>query len=476
MLSEKISDSIIICKKEVMYMNKLRFLIALWAAKTARLLLKLLGRNATYLPGEVALKISKDFLGHLKMPETVICVTGTNGKTTVSNLLNSILEKNGYSVTNNSFGSNVQAGVAAALLADSNIFGKAKKDIAVLEVDERSSLLVHPFIKPDYLVVNNIMRDSIKRNAHTGFISYIISSAMPEKTKLILNGDDLITSTLAPQCKERIYFGLDAEKPEKTEKQFLSDIVYCPRCGGLLQSEYLRYNHIGRMYCTKCTLRSPERDFLVESIDRENEKFTISLKGEKHTFNLINDNIVNVYNFAGAIALLTEIGLSIEQIEKGFSESEIVKTRFDTMTAGKLNITFQMAKGQNPIACARCFSYVASINKDNKLLIIDIDDLHDNIGESESTPWLYDCDYSYLKDDSIGQIIFTGPRCRDQLLRAVIAGVDKEKIVLCEDVMKAVSLVDKDKFSDIYVLYELYRQPDADKMRVQLKNLGEGTK
>jgi len=77
-------------------MNKLRFFIALFMAKLARLLLKMLGRNATYLPGKVALKISKDFLGHLKMPETVICVTGTNGKTTVSNLLASVFTKNGY--------------------------------------------------------------------------------------------------------------------------------------------------------------------------------------------------------------------------------------------------------------------------------------------------------------------------------------------------------------------------------------------
>lgn len=457
-------------------MNKLRFFIALFMAKLARLLLKMLGRNATYLPGEVALKISKDFLGHLKMPETVICVTGTNGKTTVSNLLASVFTKNGYDITNNSFGSNVQAGVAAALLADSDILGRAKKKIAVLEVDERSSLLVYPYIKPDFLVVNNIMRDSIKRNAHTGFISYIISSSLPEKTNLILNGDDLITASLAKQCKNRVYFGLDAEKPEISEKPFLSDIVYCSECGNLLESEYLRYNHIGRMHCTSCQVKSPERDYLVTDIDRENEKFTISLKGKEHTFNLINDNIVNVYNFAGAIALLTEAGLDISQIEKGFSESEIVKTRFDTMKAGKLNITFQMAKGQNPIACARCYSYMASIPVKNKLLIIDVDDLHDNIGESESTCWLYDCDYSYLKDESIAQIIFAGPRCRDQLLRALIQGVSKDKIVLCEDVTKAVSLIDTEKFNDIYVLYELYRQPDADKMRVQLKSLGEGTK
>ncbi len=457
-------------------MKKIRFYIALFAAKLARLLLKLLGRNATYLPGEVAVKISPDFLAHLKMPEKVICVTGTNGKTTVSNLLNSVLEKNGYSVTNNSFGSNVQAGVAAALLSDSNIFGKVKKDIAVLEVDERSSLKVYPYIKPDYLLVNNIMRDSIKRNAHTGFISYIISSALPETTRLILNGDDLITSNLAPQCKSRTYFGLDAEKPEISEKPFLSDIVYCPVCQNKLESEYLRYNHIGRMYCTGCSYKSPERKFVVTDIDRDNNTFTVKADGKEYALKLINDNIVNVYNFCGVFAALTSLGLSADNIIKSFSEVEIVKSRYDVIEAGSIKATFIMAKGQNPIACARCFSYVASIPQKNKLLLIDIDDLHDNIGESESTCWLYDCDYSYLKDDSIEQIIFTGPRCRDQLLRALTAGVKKEKILLCEDVSKAVGMIDKERFSDVYVLYELYRQPDADKMKEQIKKLGEGLK
>ena len=138
-------------------MKKFRFYLAMLAGKFTLLGLKLLGRNATFLPGKIAVAIDKDFLGGLTPPKTVIAVTGTNGKTTVSNLLNSILLANGYSVTNNSLGSNVQAGVATALLEDSTFTGKAKKEIAVLEVDERSSLRIYPYIKPDYLICNNII-------------------------------------------------------------------------------------------------------------------------------------------------------------------------------------------------------------------------------------------------------------------------------------------------------------------------------
>ena len=61
-------------------MKKIQFFIALLAAKAAQGLMKLLGRNATYLPGKIATKLCKDFLRHLTPPKTVIAVTGTNGK------------------------------------------------------------------------------------------------------------------------------------------------------------------------------------------------------------------------------------------------------------------------------------------------------------------------------------------------------------------------------------------------------------
>ena len=80
-------------------MKKIQFFVALYAAKLAQSLMKLLGRNATYLPGMIATKLCRDFLRHLTPPKTVIAVTGTNGKTTVSNLITSILKDNGYRVT-----------------------------------------------------------------------------------------------------------------------------------------------------------------------------------------------------------------------------------------------------------------------------------------------------------------------------------------------------------------------------------------
>ena len=137
-----------------------------------------------------------------------------------------MLRSMGYSVTNNSAGSNIQAGVATALLADSTLSGRAKKQIAVLEVDERSSLLVYKYITPDILLCNNLMRDSLKRNAHTDFISYILNTALPSSTRVILNADDFICSSLFPDNTDRTYFGVSAEIPERSATP--RDIVYCP--------------------------------------------------------------------------------------------------------------------------------------------------------------------------------------------------------------------------------------------------------
>lgn len=454
-------------------MSKIRFYLALWIAKAAQFAMKLLGRNATYLPGMLAVKLCPDFMGHLRKPKTVIAVTGTNGKTTVSNMLTSVLSANGYSVTNNSLGSNVQAGVASALLQDSNLLGHAKKDIAVLEVDERSSLLVYPYVKPDYLICNNIMRDSNKRNAHTGFISYIINRALPETTRVVLNADDMNCCRLGPNNEDRTYFGISAEKPAVSVKPYISDVVYCPKCGQLLESEYLRYNHIGRVYCPACGLKSPEPDFLVTAIDRENSTFTVVHSGKEETYPLVNDNIVNVYNLCGVVALLTRVGLTYDQICSGLSASKIVKSRYDQLTSGELTITMQLAKGQNPIACARCFHYVAQYPGDNKTVIVLVDDKGDNTNNSENVCWLYDCDYSYLADPSIHRIIFSGPRCKDHFLRAQLAGVPAEKILQTPEFIGGGNLADASVSKDFYVLYDPYSLEEAAAVKNKLVQLGK---
>ena len=185
--------------------KNLKFYIALWGAKAGTILLKLLRKNATYFPGKFAITVCPDFIARIDKPKTVIAVTGTNGKTTVCNMIEDVLKDNGYDYIDNKLGSNVASGVATAFIKGANLRGKTKKQIAVLEVDERSANRVYPYLTPTYLVCTNLFRDSMLRNAHAEFIADILTKYIPKETKLILNGDDLISGNIAPE-NDRVYF------------------------------------------------------------------------------------------------------------------------------------------------------------------------------------------------------------------------------------------------------------------------------
>ena len=95
-------------------MGKLRFLFALWMAKLSIPALKITHHNGTDFPGSLAVRLCPDFLRYVGKPKTIVAVTGTNGKTTVSNMLNDILEAGGRRVLNNRAGSNIVSGVSTA--------------------------------------------------------------------------------------------------------------------------------------------------------------------------------------------------------------------------------------------------------------------------------------------------------------------------------------------------------------------------
>lgn len=437
-------------------MGKLRFYTAMAAGKLSVAMLRMVKKATCYVPGHIAVSICKDFLGYIQPPKTVIAVTGTNGKTTVDNLICTILEANGFTVTSNSMGPNMRTGIASAFLENCTFSGKATTDYAVLEVDEGSTPVVFPTMKPDYLICTNLMRDSIKHNGHPWYIAYLIGMATPETTKMVLNADDMICSSVRQKAQDVTYFGIDADRPTDYVSSRVRDVHYCPVCGEKLDVEYLRYNHIGRMHCPKCGGGSPEPDFLVTKIDREDNSFTVLHDGKEETFRLVNDNLVNVYNFVGVIALLSKMGLTYEQITKGFAKLNIVASRYNETVLPDRKIVMQMAKGQNAMACSRSYDYVSHLPGKNKGLILLVDDKFDNVKDTESTCWLYDCDFSYLADDSISQIVFAGPRCRDQYLRALIAGVDEKKLRMVDIPKDGAKPFDLSLSEDIYIMYDVY--------------------
>mgnify|MGYP004580936379 FL=1 len=107
-------------------MSKVRFMAAMTAAKAAQNLLIAAKKNAAWhLPGRVAKKIMPGFPGdELQRPKTVIAVTGTDGKTTVCNMLCDLFTSMGYRVVCNNMGFNALDGIKSMLIYGSTVSGK----------------------------------------------------------------------------------------------------------------------------------------------------------------------------------------------------------------------------------------------------------------------------------------------------------------------------------------------------------------
>ena len=448
-------------------MGKIRFLIALWAAKLTWLLLKIAGRKGTYFAGKLALKFCPDFLGRIGRPEILIGITGTNGKTTVSNLLNDVFESWSEEIVNNRYGSNIDAGVASALINSADIFGRCNKHIGVLEMDERSAKKLLPSLKPDWLLITNLFRDSMRRNAHPEYISSILNSNIPEGTRLILNSDELISSMVAPK-NTRAYFGVD---PLPFEPQMRDNIVIdariCPSCGAKLEYSFRRYNHIGKISCPVCGLKSPQPDYQLVAADDKSQVMTVLDKDGWFDYKINATAVYNIYNYLSVLALLREMGYEKEKIAQAFEKLSIVQSRFWNEVINGRELTEIMAKGLNAVACTRSFDYVSNQPGIKSVMLI-LDDVFDEKESSENIAWYYDADFEFLNSPDIIEVIPVGIRCLDLKLRLLIAGVEPEKIKVVPDYKAASTAANIENTEKIYVLYELYRHDTAVKIRNEI--------
>ncbi len=452
-----------------------RFYAAMAEAKTLISVMQLMGKNATHVPGRKALNMCPDFLDQIDKPDYIFGITGTNGKTTVSNMIADILQDNGYDLIDNRFGGNIDTGIVCSLVKNATAGGHLKKKLAVLEIDERMTLKIFPYLQPDILVVTNLFRDSYRRNAHPAFIADILNQSIPEKSKLVLNAEDLMSNHLAASNK-RVYFGLECNKDDsEAGMNIINDMRACPVCGSPLEHEYIRYNHIGKAKCPNCGFGSPGTDYAVTRIDEEKNLLAVRTPQGEMELRLPGNNITDAYNAVTAIAALCEFGMPLEKIAASFEKLEIAKTRVDNATANGLPIVCLVGKGQNPIACSRIFDYVHR-QPGRKSVILVIDDFFDRKDSSENVAWFFDTDFEFLNDPDIAQIVVGGLRCHDIHLRLLMAGVPEEKIICCDTDTDAADHVQLEGMDAFYIIHDIYTTDYAyenrDKLAARIEKEG----
>ncbi len=427
-----------------------RFYIALWASKLMMAVYKIMGDTKNDLPGLLASKICPNFLKLIKKPALTITVTGTNGKTTTSTLINDFLRSAGLTTSFNDWGANMQAGYSVNLIRAVNLLNKPVVDCSILEADELTLDELMPWIKPDYLLVTNICKDSLRRNGHPENIYNHIEHTLRQlgdHTTAILNANDPISSELGKDSK-RVYFGM-ADTMRNPFENLGKDIAICPRCGGKLVYTYRHYRHIGKFRCEKCDFQTPHSKYFGEFVDFENRTMTIS----GHEYPLISDTIFHAFNVLSAIAVLRELGYGENEISSFLATQKVTDIRESSVEYNGIEYYTFAAKSQNVSAASTVFEYMAKEPSDKDVVLL-MDEVQDKNHPTETLSWLYETDYEFLNDPKIKRVIVGGHMYLNHKLRLLLAGLPEDRIVAVEDEADIPLYVDQSGIKKVYVLYE----------------------
>lgn len=425
---------------------KTTFLIFL--TKGVTLAGQIIGRKASVFPGKLAYDADTKILSKVKYPKYVIGVTGSSGKGSTIELIEHALKKSGYSVACNKVGSNGIYGITTLILNNVTLFKhKPKKDIFLIELDERHIHLA--FLKPilTHLVVTNITRDQPARNKTPEFIYNKIFNAVKEKTHLIINADDPMVNKITTTYKDKVTtYGI-----AKTKDSYLKPLInsidnaYCPLCHKKLVYDYYHYGHIGNYKCPSNDFQRGKVDYEATNVDLKNK----TIKVNNQALNLNKDMLYAAYALTASYALLKEICISNEIINEAFNIDPIKSKRGHVYKMDNRSLTMLESKNENALSYYQSLEYITN-TPNKKTIILGFDNVSRRYKHNDLS-WLYDVEFEKLNNKNIDKIICIGRFRYDVATRLSYAGIPKDKMMILDDVNNLPKAIKTTK-GDIYTM------------------------
>ena len=334
--------------------------------------LRLMGRTGSALPGRVVEKVSPGFLpGMLKqLPQGVIIVSGTNGKTTTTKLITKLLESQGLRVLTNPTGSNFVRGIISAVVDKAGWNGKLLYDIAVFEQDEAHAVLLTKSVKPRGVLVLNIMRDQMDRFGEIDTTLKMLQRLAGAATDfVVLNANDERVDTIkVKEDVNKVWFA----HSEDLQKEFLTD-------DQLYHAESVKYHVAAKPF--------------AELTGYDEDSVSVSVAGTPHRYQFQLQGGHNALNLAAALSVLYQImpapdtgklAEAILTVEPAFGRGELI----DLPGGGKL--TLQLVK--NPGGFTQGLRMLEL--KEYETIGIAI---NDDYPDGRDVSWLWDVDFSAIK-------------------------------------------------------------------------------
>ena len=337
---------------------KLSILIAKLAANLSK---KILGRSGETIAGRVLLALYPKAIAELAKGKRIICVSGTNGKTSTTKALVTIISKLG-SVATSPSGSNLERGVAAALMS--------KSDFAVLEVDELHLSRIIEEAKPKVVLLLNLTRDQLHRMHEVKRVAdrWATSAAAAPETLFVGDIDDPFVALAlnGAEQAEKISFG--GRKHQ--------DGAVCPSCG-----KYLKWTRNDYKCACGLTNSNPDQSFEPGSAAYKNATLA---------------NVVGKFLGAKPIAIDEKsLERSVDKVYKG------------------VNANIRLTK--NPASWSEALN---SVTGDSALLIVNSREV-----DGIDTSWLWDISFASLAGK---HVVVCGERALDIAYRLHVEGIEAE--------------------------------------------------
>ena len=200
---------------------------------------------------------------------------------------------------------------------------------------------------------------------------------------------------------------------------------------------------------------------------------TVKHNGEAMVFPLISPITFNVYNELTVITTLLEIGISYERVRELVEKIHVPDSRLNHVKSHGITVVQAMSKGQSCISSCRTFDYVAH-EPGRKAVVLAMDDAYDRKKSVEYIGWIYDVDYEVLNREDVVQVVATGPRCYDNKVRLLLAGVPEDRIDCADEEMAGVDLIKTDAVDAVYILYDTSTYDHSCRMKEKLMKKLEG--
>ena len=414
-----------------------RFYFAIFVGKAARFICRVLHRGGTATPGRAALKICPDLLSRISKDVKCIIITGTNGKTTSTRIVEEGLHTAGFKCFANRSGANLIEGIATDFIVNSGFFGKCRYDYAVLETDEAASKEVCRQLQPKVIFVTNLFRDQVDRFG--GVVNtrdnIRIGIENAPDAFLVLNADCPVTSSLAEDVPNKVvFFGISAEASGKCDGKGVTDLSGCIRCGEKYDYSYIVFSHLGGFRCKKCGVQRPAADYEVTDIPEQTLSYTkikASVPDDENNRHEINAEInlpavYNIYNALGSFAAMRSVGVSEKDASKALSSFKCGFGRMEKLNIGRKGGRMILVK--NDAGCNQVLQFLHTVDEDFVLSIY----LNNNVSDGVDITWINDAEFELLNSSKVKKIYVSGLRIKEMTERLKKAQIPEE-IIVCQD-------------------------------------------